>query len=259
MWLSNTKKKGIFFTFFVIFCLNFIFVLDLHAGSIVLKVIAVNPSKEQSQKVPFKIYLPKEAKPEDLIDRADLEPSYDTQQGSYFLAGEYELKPGEVLDRNIEIRDIWVIEDTEIEFLRAEAVKLCGLLKNSEYSERAAYLASGIESKLNYINENQKNAPANPERHISDYRENLKVVEAVKADLALIRGLLSQVKSFPAASAWKIIVAILIFLGLMSLAFYFLFKKQLKTITTDTFYVPKEDQSAEEKSAQANIPEKDSK
>jgi len=260
MCFFNKKMSRSFFVFFSLICLNFLILPPLYAGSIVLKVIAANPSKEQTQKVPVKIYLPKEAKPEDLIDRADLEPAYDTQQGSYFLSGEYELKPGEVLDRDIEIRDIWAIQDSEIAFLRSEAAKLCGMLKGSEYAERAAYLASGIESKLNYINENQKNAPANPERHISDYRENLKVMEGVKADLALIRGLLSQVKAFPAASAWKIIVAIIVFLGIMSGAFYFLFKKQLKVITTDTFYVPKEDQppvqTDEEKGPEKEAPDR---
>ena len=59
-------------------------------ANIVLKIIAVNPSKEQSQRVPVKVYLPKETKPEDVIDKSDLDVAYDTQQGSYYVSGEYD-------------------------------------------------------------------------------------------------------------------------------------------------------------------------
>ena len=42
------------------------FVSDVYA-SIVLKVLVVNPSETQKRTIPFKAYLPKEVKPEDII------------------------------------------------------------------------------------------------------------------------------------------------------------------------------------------------
>ncbi len=208
------------------------------AGNIVLKVMAANPSKDNSQKVTVKAYLPKETKPDSIIDKGDLEIAFDNQQGSYYVYGEYELKPGETVEKDIEIRDIWVIETAEIETLRSEANKLSDMLKNTEFADRVAYLKSSIDDKLNQIVDIQKSSPANPERHISNHRDNLKTLESVKADLALARNLLSQIKPFPAIMVWRLIFAIIIFLGVLGASFYFIWQKQVKGITHDTFYTP---------------------
>ena len=241
--------KNFRFTFlisvFIIFLLC-IFTLSAEAG-IVLKLMAVNPSQEQNQRVPIKAYLPKEIKPEDILEKSDLDVAYDTQQGSYYVYGEYELKPLEVLEKEIELKDIWVISSTEIESLRMEAGKLFGLLKNTEFAERVDFLKNSIESKLNQVIENQKNAPANPERHISDYRENAKIIDTVKADISLARNLLTQAKPFSVVLVWKLIVIIIIFLGVLGASFYFIWQGQVKFINQEA-EVSKE--AAEQKSAQ---------
>lgn len=232
------RFKTIFLIFFFFNSLFCIFTLRAEAG-IVLKLLAANPSQEQSQRVPVKAYLPKEAKPEDIIDKSDLDVAYDTQQGSYYVYGEYELKPLEVLEKEIELKDIWVVSSTEIESLRMEAIKLFGLLKNTEFAERVDFLKNSVEAKLNQVIESQKDSPANPERHISDYRENVKVIDSVKADIALARNLLTQAKPFSVVLVWKLIVIIIIFLGVLGGSFYFIWQKQVKLINQDTV-VPQE-------------------
>lgn len=209
--------------------------------------MSVNPSKDQSQKVTVKAYLPKETKPENVVNKADLEIAYDTQQGSYYVYGEFELKPGETLDRDIELSDIWVIPNTDIETLRQEAAKLNDGLKGTEFAERASFLMNSVESKLNQVAENQKASPSNPEHHISNYRENLKTLESAKADIALARGMMSQIKPFPAMMVWKLIGIIIIFLGVIGGAFYIIWQKQVKQIAHDTFYVPKDEKPTESK------------
>jgi len=207
-------------------------------ASIVLKVLAVNPSKDQTQKIQVKTYLPKETKPEDVLSKEDLDIAYDTQQGSYYVYGEYELKPVEVLEKSVELRDIWTVSNTEIESLRAEATKLNGLLKNTEFAERASFLIINIETKLDQIIDNQKSQVANPERHISDYRDNLKTIESAKADLVLARSLLARAKSLPTVAIWRLILFIVIFLGLLGASFYFIWHKQLKVVAEETPPVP---------------------
>lgn len=218
-------------------------------ANIVLKVILTNPSKDQVQRVPVKVYLPKETKPENIVDKGDLETSYDTQQGSYYVYGEYELEPGEAVVKDIELQDIWTVPDSEIEFLRLETIKITNLLKNTEYADRVAYLTNSIESKLNLISENQLNPAVNPERHISDYRENLKIIDSVKADIALMRNLASQVKPFPSVTIWKLMLAIIIFLGVMGTSFYFVWQKQAKLASKETFEAPLKDEELPEKAA----------
>lgn len=220
----------IFISLFALFL-----VVNEAMANIMLKVMIINPSKEQVQKVPLKAYLPKEVKPEDVMEKDDLDVAYDTQQGSYYVYGEYELKPGETLEREIEIRDIWTVADTEIESLRLETIKLADLLKNTEFAERVAFLKNNIDSKLNQIIENQRSSPANPEQHISDYRDNLRIFESVKADMSLARSLLSQAKPLPSVIVWRLIIAIIIFLGILGATFFFIWQKQAKIITQETF------------------------
>ncbi|MDD2752677.1 MAG: hypothetical protein PHN59_06055 [Candidatus Omnitrophica bacterium] len=227
--MRHTNLK--FYSLLVLFSFAFLIYFPARLeASIVLKLIAANPSKTQTQRVTIKSYLPKETKPEDILDKGDLEVTYDTQQGSYFVFGEYDLKPGETLEKDIELKDIWAIPTNEIESLRLEMIKLEKLLKATEFAERAEFLKSSIDGKLNQISDNQSNPPANPERHISDYRENLKILESAKADMTLVRGLLSQAKTFPTVMIWRMILAIVIFLGILGISFYFIWSKQLKTI-----------------------------
>ncbi len=216
------------------FVILFLFFLVLTVGEVeanlVLKVIVVNPSKEQTQKFPVKTYLPQEAKPEDIIDMGDLEAAYDTQQQCYFVYGEYELKPGEILEREIELRDIWIIQNTEIESISKDLVKLSDLLIGTEFSKRFIFLKDGIESKIKQITESQKNMPSNPELLISNYRENLKILETIKADLALARSFLALLRPFPVATIWRLILVIVIFLGILGAGCYIIWQKQIKTL-----------------------------
>lgn len=226
-----------------IFMLFLLLLANQVEASIVLKVMAINPSKEQTQKVSLKVPLPKEIQPDDVIDKEDMEIIYDTQAGAYCAIGDYELKPQESIERAVEIRNIWLIPDKELETMRVDLDKLSVLLRNTEYSEKFNFLKSNIEMKLNQVSETQKDSPANPEQLISIYRENLKILEFAKADLAFARSLLSQVRPFPTAAVWRIIIAIIIFLGLLGGTFYFVWQRQVKTITQeDTFYTPKKDE-----------------
>jgi len=225
------KLLGVFIFALIGFCFFF---ADLQAN-VVLKVVAVNPSKEQTQKAYIKAYLPKEVKPEDVIDKADLDIIYDTQQGSYFVAGEYDLEPGEVKELEIEIKDLWVIPGSDLEELRLEAIRTLKQLENTDFEERAVFLRGSIESKLNDIIKKQKVPATNPEKHISEYRDNLSLLASIKDDLVVARSLLSQAKPVHSMTVWRMFFIIVGFLGILGLSFYIVWQKQLKVINEPTF------------------------
>jgi len=236
----------------------FAFPAEIYAN-VILKLVAANPSKGQTQKVMLKAYLPKEIKPEDVVDKEDLDIAYDTQQGSYYVFKEYEIKPGEFLEKDVELKDVWAIPEREIISIRQESAKMRDLLKETDLAERIDFLKNSIDSKLDQIMENQLNAPANPERHISNYRDNLKMMESVKQDMVLARSFLAQGRGLPTATIWKLLFAVITFLGLLGASFYFIWHKQLKSIITDTLMGEETKKAQAEISAEAHKAEKETR
>ncbi|MCK5450834.1 MAG: hypothetical protein KAI70_03625, partial [Candidatus Omnitrophica bacterium] len=204
-------------------------------GSVIIKSIIINPSETQIRNVPYKAYLPKEVKPEHLLSLGELNVAYDTQQGSYYVFANFKLKPKEAKEIEIEMEDIWKIDENEMVSLMDEAEKAYGILENTEFSTRSKFLFMGIKDRLNKIIIRQKDAPVNPEDHISGYRENLRMLEASKEDLTLMGTLVSQVKMIPVKVTGKLILAIVLFLGILSLGCYFVWQKQLKLTEVPTF------------------------
>lgn len=205
-------------------------------GEFTLKVMAINPSKEQTQRVQIKAPLPKEIRPEDILDKSDLEVAYDSQENAYFVHGEYELKPEEAIEREIVVKDIWTVPMDELASMRSEVTQTTKLLENTDFQERASFLETVIETKLNKILERQQLPVVSPDKHISAYRENLALLDSVKADLMIARSLLTQAKPRAATLVvWKLFIWIVLFLGLMSLSFYLIWHRQLKAMPAPTF------------------------
>ena len=205
-------------------------------GELTLRVMAINPSKDQAQNAEVKAYLPKEIRMDDVLEKGDLEVTYDNQQGAYFVYGQYDLKPGETLEREIQIRDVWRIPDEELESLRAEATKTAALLVNTDFQERVNFLKTVIDTKLSKIIERQNLPAVSPDKHISKYRDNLALLESVKQDMLLARSLLAQAKPTRSLGAiWKLFVGIVLFLGLLGLGSYVIWQTQLKTTAASTF------------------------
>jgi hypothetical protein len=214
------------FILIIISCLLFLATAE---ASITLRVVAVNPSEESVQTVPIKVYLPIEVKPESIIYKEDLEVAYDAQLGSYYVFGEYELKPKEVLEKEIEIKDVWTIEESQILSLRKEAKDVFSGFEKTGYAEKATNLYQGIEKKLNEIEETQRSSANNPSQHISDYRYCVSQLSAAKNDLLAAKTLLAEIQPRGLAKlTWKIIVFIIVFLGILGLAFYIIWQRQVK-------------------------------
>jgi len=213
---------------FLILILFLIFASAQAANSITLRLMAVNPS-DSEQTVPIKVYLPLEVKPEDVIYRGDLEVAYDAQQGSYYVFGEYQLKPKETLEKEIEIKDVWLIDESQIALLRQEAKEVLGAFEKTKYLERATLLYSGIDKKLKEVEQMQDLSAASPGYKISNYRNSLSLLNSAKADLLAAKTLLSEVAPKGLTRfTWKIFLFIVVFLGVLGLGFFIIWQRQTK-------------------------------
>ena len=218
------KIRGFGFLFFI--C-SLLLAQPAQAG-ITMRLMAVNPA-DNEQTVPIKVYLPLEVKPEDIIYKDDLEVTYDTQQGSYYVFGEYLLKPKEVLEKEVEIKDVWVIDPTQIVLLRQEAKETLENFQKTNFVDKANVIYNGIDKKLQEVEKMQEISAASPGYKISNYRNSVSLLASAKADLMAAKTLLSEVAPKGLARVtWKIIVFIIIFLGILSAGFFFIWQRQTK-------------------------------
>jgi len=193
-----------------------------------MRLMAVNPA-DSEQTVTLKVYLPLEVKPEDVIYKGDLEVIYDAQQGSYYVYGEYPLKPKEVLEKEIELKDVWVIDTTQMALIRQEAKDVLDAFKKTNYSDRALLLYDGIDKKLKEVETMQDMASASPGYKISNYRNSTSLINSAKADLLAAKTLLSEIAPKGMAKfTWRIILFIIIFLGVLGAGFFYIWQRQTK-------------------------------
>ncbi|MDP3042605.1 MAG: hypothetical protein Q8N62_07815 [Candidatus Omnitrophota bacterium] len=193
-----------------------------------MRLIAVNPA-DSDKTVPIKVYLPLEVKPEDVLYKGDLEIAYDAQQGSYYVFGEYLLEPKEKLEKEIEIKDVWVIDPTQIAIMRQDAKAILDEFKKTDYYDRAKPLYDGVDNKLKEAEAMQDLSSVGPDYKISNYRNSLSLLNSAKADLVAAKTLLSEVAPKGLAKfTWKIILFIVIFLGILGAGFFFIWQHQIK-------------------------------
>ncbi len=155
-------------------------------GSVILKILVVNPSQTETQTVPVKVYLPKEVSPEDILDLEDLKLDYDTDKNSYYAYNQVELGPGESIVKRVRMEDIWVVPEAELSTYLGQAKQLVAELEASPYAEEGAAFYLAVDSKVQEILETQKKTKSDPAKHIEAYRNSTSLIASIKKDLSAL-------------------------------------------------------------------------
>ena len=198
-------------------------------ASIVLKAAMVNPSPDSEKEVELNVPLPKEVQPEHIISLGDLELDFDAQKNVYYAHKKFTLPPKGSIIREIEIMDIWVIDEQEIDVIRQEADKLWEVCKNSEYVSQVSFLKHNIDSKLNQITQSQKELALTPQEHISDYRKNLERLKEIKADMDNFSKVASKIKPVSTKAIGRLLAFVLTFLAAIAVSFIVIWRKYLRS------------------------------
>lgn len=154
---------------------------------------AENPSASKTITEEQRHYLPKEVKPEHIVDNAGFEIRYDPLRGQSFLWKEETLEPGEQRRYEIGIIDIWKIRPQDMENLKDSAAETYRLLENTRYKENADFLVASIKRNLETIEQSQS-VPKNIDSHIMDYRANLDYFKQASKDESALEDLLEVVR-----------------------------------------------------------------
>ena len=208
--------------------------------SVVLNVIIANPT-DRTAKIPFKTYLPKEINQEQIISTGGLQISYEEAAEAYVASGEFELDGGESITRQIEMKDIWQIEQAELDDLRRQISQLSQEADKTAYSAQVTVLENDALMRLDRIERKQNQEAATPQDHILTYRENQEDLEIIKKNIEKMtdlvtsagagRGLLASIAGINTFLTWGIILALVTGIVLLGLTFHSMWKHQMELIT----------------------------
>ena len=223
---------------------------SLQPGSVKFRIVAVNPSKFKTQKVEVRNYLPVEVKPKDVLDTGGLDLEYDSERSIYYMyKPELVLSSGEVRVFEVEVEDVWVIQEKKLDSLKERTDTILAKLQKTEYYERAKETADTIYPRLDEIAISQKDESVSREKHIGIYRQNLLTLEQIKEDIARMEKILVTAGG-PAAPemlaktrikaeeptktmTWIVIFIIIIFTGLLAGVLFFTWHRQARLAKED--------------------------
>lgn len=222
-------------------------------GSLVFKLLAVNPSETEVKEVSLRGVLPPEIKAEDVLEADGLDVAYESQMGAFVVTGTATLKPKESLVRNVLLRDVWVIASEQFDRLSREVDEILQKLSGTAFLDRGQLMAAGIRRRLETLQARQSQSFIDPQAHISQYREDLKQLQLVETELVSLRQLMVMAALNPdgqpalslgaggrdaaggsardglsVLTTWRLVFMILGLLGVVSLSFFFVWQRQLK-------------------------------
>ena len=219
---------------------------SLAAGSVIFRMVVVNPSKVKKQKVEVKSYLPLEVKPKDIIDSGGLNIEYDQEKSLYYAYGPgIELTPQEVRVFKVEVEDIWVVPENELSVLKNQLDGVVKRSTNTPHFEQAKTSAGAVDKSLDEIRTTQSDESISRSQHIGAYRQNLEAIQHIKKEIAELEKLLRPTAG-PATpevlekpklkiglpsmtTTWLIIIIIILFLGMLAAVFFFVMQAQVRS------------------------------
>jgi len=166
-------------------------------STVIMKVIAVNPSRQKPQSVEVKSYLPVEIKPANIINYGGLEVFFDKEKSCYYLyKKEVMLEPAKVQLFTVELQDVWFIPQKDIDTLKTQTNELFDKVKKIPYNyEEGKVVAEKILKELGEINQSQeKDEMLSLKTKISLYRKNKDGLEEVRKNLEKLRNLTKEKK-----------------------------------------------------------------
>ncbi len=155
------------------------------SASVVLKIRVENPSRTEAQKVPVKVYLPKEVNPKtDIMDLGGFKLNYDAATGTYYVHGEVPLGPGESVNKGVEMKDVWMQSEEELSAILEEAKEAARQLEGTPYEEEGETLVSEVKKKIEQILKKQEETANNPGERIRAFRQGVQSLASIEQDIS---------------------------------------------------------------------------
>ena len=197
----------------IVFLLFFMFAASVCFANVIIKVRAVNPL-DKNAVAPIHYFLPKEITPKDVVNHrvifsesrseeeipeiSEFEINYDETQGIYYVDQKIELLPKEIATLEVEVKDVWFIDENAILDLKEEVKNIEMLMEkdSSKKTDTVLDLRDEISNEINKISKKQKIFTINQvgvNKHIEVYRENIYSLDQLFLDVSMLKDLIKSV------------------------------------------------------------------
>ncbi|MCA9399284.1 MAG: hypothetical protein KC618_06015 [Candidatus Omnitrophica bacterium] len=171
----STLKASLFIVFFL-----FITATSVLAD-ITMGIVAVNATDEVKTKK-IKEYLPPELALDDVFDTDGLDLDYDINEEAYFVHGEVELQPSETKKFSIRMRDMWKLDQEEIEEIRKQIEESFKRLQGTDHEELAKVKRDILLDRLKFIVEQEAQNAGDVAKRMDQSRAYAKEFEQIRTD-----------------------------------------------------------------------------
>ncbi|MBT3191998.1 MAG: hypothetical protein HN341_05535 [Verrucomicrobia bacterium] len=162
------------------------------AGKLVLRIHAAHKG-ESPQPVTIRTSLPARISTNDIVNLNGLNLGYDVKSDTYYVYDTVEVAAGEIKQYNVEMNDIWVVDEEELASYKARsgalAAMLAGTKSSTDGDEEHADVLAREEEILLRQSENGIAAVENPIIHIQAYETNLKAFQEIKQSVGRLENL----------------------------------------------------------------------
>jgi len=180
------------YALFVFGLWSLVFGLASADASVTLKVSASNPSEFQEQTLTVKSYLPKGIRPENVLNAGGLEIGYDVKKGQCYVHKGLVLPPKGSANFNVEIDDIWLVNEEDLGRQRDYVYKLRDQLLKSDYAETARAVVGEIEARIQSVLDKQEEnliEKVPSIEHIGAYELNQETIGEIKEDIGILESM----------------------------------------------------------------------
>ncbi len=246
---------------------------DQESKKIVQYVLEVTNPTDKMRKVKQQHFLPPEVRPEYVVDRQGYEIRFDEKKNTSFLFKEEDLAANEKKSIKIGIRDVWFIQQKDLDFIHERSTGMYESLQSSEFAATAKSLYDEIINNLDLIASLQAMPQPDINQHIGAFRINQKRLEQAKNDFDALEKLIARhraeleksklknvmqkiqsLKSLARVSqaifdkkptvnaAWKIIGSVMIFLAIFTMIYFITWSiRTSKEKKQEEMTIPKEE------------------
>lgn len=205
---------------------------------VTLSVVAINPSEKETKVTNVRIDLPTEITPKDVMETGELDLEYDDERKTYYVHKEaVALAPKETRVYEVKVRDLWFVDESQLDSLKSYTKLLLGRLEKTDYYKTAKPMAESIYQRIDDIKSVQNNESLSRKSRIGAYRFHLQAIAQIKEDLNRMEKLMSFTGGVPVpemmkesalksdapstTTTWMVIFLILVFVGMLAGLFFF--------------------------------------